>query len=150
MNRNRSHPLIPDPLQLSLRNAINDEQKRIWYYRPPTKLREGNVFTSVYQSFCTQGKCACLVTGHFTGCICLVPGPFLVCVGMPGTPPPTEGTPGSGPPRRYAPLQKVHPLVLASSGGRQNGRHACYWNAFLLHVKTNTIHKNLYLIQTCS
>ena len=57
-----------------------------------------------------------------------------------------EGRPSG----RYAPLQKVHPLVLTSSGGHQSGRHASYWNAFLLHVKTNTIHNNSYLIQTCS
>ena len=58
---------------------------------------------------------------------------------------PLEGRP----PRRYSPQQTVHPLVLASSGGNQRGRHASYWNAFLLHVKTNTIHNNSYLIQTC-
>ena len=33
------------------------------YYRPQTKLREGNVFTPVCQSFCSPGGCLPLVGG---------------------------------------------------------------------------------------
>ena len=32
------------------------ENKRIHFYRPQKKLREGNVFTPVCQSFCSEGE----------------------------------------------------------------------------------------------
>ena len=32
---------------------------KIFFYRPQTKLRKGNVFTPVCQSFCSQGGCLC-------------------------------------------------------------------------------------------
>ena len=58
-----------------------------FYYRPPTKLRQGNVFTIVCQSFCSQegvvGLClsGCLVPCSFSGMVS-VPGPMFFSVGL--------------------------------------------------------------------
>ena len=82
-------------------------------YRPPTKFREGNVFTSV----CLPEIQVCLVPGHFWGrWVCLVPGSFYGWVYLVHPQyTPSEGTPLEGShPERNTPMkvhpQKVHPL----------------------------------------
>ena len=85
------------------------------YYHPSTKLREGNVFTGVCQSFCPRGW------------VCLVPGPFWV--GMPSHRSLPGGIPGT-PSGRYMPR-------LTSSCGHRSSRYASYWNAFLFNSEMN-------------
>ena len=82
-------------------------------YRPPTKLREGNVFTGVCHSVHRE--------------VCLIPGPFRGVWGwvyLEGTPP-SKGTPCKGtPPGRYFPSPRnVHPhcwhlVVVTEAGGK--------------------------------
>ena len=75
----------------------------IYYYRPQTKLRKGNVFTPVCQSFCSQGGSA---PGHA------------------GIPSPRQ-TPL---PRVVTLLVQTPP---SPADGYCCGRCASYWNAFL-------------------
>ena len=62
------------------------------YYRPLTKLRKGNVFTPVCQSFCSGGGC--------------LPQCMLGC-----TTPPGQSPPGQTPPWAYHPLGR-HPILF--------------------------------------
>ena len=96
------------------------------YYRPQTKLRKGNVFTSVCQEFCQQG-----------GCVCQTPTPAPRQADTPpvdipwqaNTPPPTDTPLGRHPSPWQAdtPLGR-HPLP---ADGYCSGRYASYWHAFL-------------------
>ena len=52
-------------------------------------------------------------------------------VDMPGTPIRKVHVPGNVHPLGRYTLQKVHPLVLTSSGGHRSKRYTSYWNAFL-------------------
>ena len=55
----------------------------IYFYRPQTKLRKGNVFTPVCQSFCSQGGC-------LPQCILGYTHPPLWADTPPGQTPPTK------------------------------------------------------------
>ena len=93
------------------------------HYRPQTKLRKGNVFTSVCQEFCPQGAGGCLPGG---GC----PGPGSgVCVSQ------------------YALRQTPPPLP---ADGYCCGRYASYWNAFLLLFSRTCSSRATYLLSTVS
>ena len=83
---------------------------RFPYYCPQTKLRKGNVFTSVCQEFCPQGS-----------------------VHAPGRHPTGQTLPGRHPPGRRIPGQ-THPLSRhppPPSDGYYSRQYASYWNAFL-------------------
>ena len=78
-------------------------------YRPRTKLREGNVFAGVCQSFCPQGVGYSWSHVLSRGSVSLVPGPF--CVGWVGTHLPDMDQRGVC----------THPLpLLAPRGGHHN------------------------------
>ena len=83
-----------------------------------TKLRQGNIFTGVCQSFCSQGR------GHLSH---WTPGRYTHTPPVRYTPPgrsPQAGTHSAGTlPGRYTPHDD-----------HCSGRYASYWNAFLLHV----------------
>ena len=91
-------------------------------YCPKTKLREGNVFTPVCQSFCLGGAGAC----HDVTVTCY------------GQHHPTEQTP---PPTMMAPHPRMDTPSMAPISGRHpsgrtppwstSGRYPSYWNAFL-------------------
>ena len=78
------------------------------YYRPQTKLRKGNVFTSVCQEFCPQGR----------GCVCQTPLPLAGRHSPGQTPPRQADTPPTDTPlgRHPSPWQADTPL----------GRHPHY------------------------
>ena len=86
-----------------------------FYYRPQTKLRKGNVFTPVCQSFCSWG---CLPSACWDT-------------------PPWQTPPGRHPPGRHTPLGRHPPWKHTSPpgstppNGHCSGRYASYWNAFL-------------------
>ena len=90
------------------------------YGRPQTKLRKGNVFTSVCQEFCPGGADTRLGQTR-------------------QTPPPRQaGTSllagrcplaGRHPPGRHTPGRQTH---TPPADGYCSGRYASYWNAFLL------------------
>ena len=62
---------------MSFSLSISNQHKRTFTcewtfsanYRPQTKLRKGNVFTPVCQSFCSQGTC--IWQGVWWGCSCV-------------------------------------------------------------------------------
>ena len=92
------------------------------YYRPQTKLRKGNVFTSVCQEFCPQGEVHTLPPS------------------WPDTPPgkhPLSKHPQADIPQADNP-QADNPTLQAD--GYCSGRYASYWNAFLfIFVISSTI-----------
>ena len=53
---------------------ITESIKTSIYYRPQTKLREGNVFTPVCQSFCSRGGGGCMAGYVCGGGACMVGG----------------------------------------------------------------------------
>ena len=79
------------------------------FYRSQTKLREGNVFTPVYQSFCSQR------------------GIFQHAMDM-GCTPPRQTPPWADTPIPSADTPQVN---TPPSDGHWGGRYASYWNAFL-------------------
>ena len=81
-------------------------------YRPQTKLRKGNVFTSMCQEFCPQGG---------------------VCHTLPwqaDTPPGRQTPPWADPPQADTPRADTPP----PADGYCSGRCTFYWNAFLFHL----------------
>ena len=78
---------------------------RYHFYSPQTKLRKGNVFAPVCQSFCSQGG------------VCL-----SACKDFPPSRHPWETPPPSRHPTGRPPLP---------ADGHCSGRYASYWNAFL-------------------
>ena len=90
------------------------------FYRPQTKLRKGNVFTPVCQSFCSQGVSASVHAGIH-----------------PRADGPGQTSPGQTPPHAQCMLGYTHtPPSLPSACWDRHGyccrRFASYWNAFLL------------------
>ena len=94
------------------------------YYRLPTKLREGNVFTHVYHSVHRGG-------GRMMSLPVWLPGPMFLQEGVP--------TGGWGGGSVYSGLGTPIP-VPRSSGSRQSGWSAYYWNAFLLRKGNQLFH----------
>ena len=102
-----------------------------YYYRPQTKLRKGNVFTSLCQEFCPQGG----------GCVCQTTPSGQTRQTAPGrqTPPWTDGQtrqtppPGQTPPwadtLRQTPSRADTP---PPADGYWSGWYASYRNVFLL------------------
>ena len=90
------------------------------FYRPQTMLPEGNVFTPVCQSFCSQGRG---VSQHAMGGAV---HPFV--------------PPGQTPPGR-------HPLGRLPGDGHWSGRYASYWNAlnFRHKIEINLTHFSVYV-----
>ena len=111
------------------------------------KLRQGNIFTGICQSFCSQGEDVCLSACWDTPKEAHPPlgstPPFGKHTSLGSTPPsgkhiPLEAhtPPGSTPPRSTPPQEAPPgstPLSLPSDG-HCSGRYASYWNAFLLFV----------------
>ena len=100
--------------------------KTVIYYRPQTKLRKGNVFTPVCQSFCSQGR---------------VSAPVHAGIHLPGQTPPRQTpstradtshldrhpypgrhTPGQTPPGQTPPQQ----TAAAADGTYPTGMHSYY------------------------
>ena len=87
-------------------------------------LREGNVFTPVCQSFCSQRGGSIPAWG----CLPLGPGVY--------TPGPRRPLPLGRHPPRQTPLLGKHPLGrYPPPDGYRSGRYASHWNAFLLRLK---------------
>ena len=85
-------------------------------------LGQGNIFRSVCQEFCPQGR-VCLSACWDT--IPLPPGA--------GTPPPGAGTPLSRhPPDQASPPSRAYWEIQSTSG-----RYASYWNAILLTMSVD-------------
>ena len=82
------------------------------YYRPQTKLRKGNVFTPVSQSFCSWGVSAQCMLEYTSPWADTGPGQ----------------TPSLG---RHSPLEAHPPGSTHLPGGHYSRRYASYWNAFL-------------------
>ena len=97
----------------------------ICYYRPPTKLREGNVFTGICLS--TAGG------GGREGWVLLVPGPFIEVDG--------RVCPEGG----YVSLEDMGYNGIRSV----NRRFASYWNAILLREEFR-LHQPLHLVKDFS
>ena len=103
--------------------VVNVDKKP--YYRPQRSCGQGNIFTPVCHSFCSQG-------GR---------GSASVHAGIPNPPPP-DHPPGTTPPQDHTPRDyppgNTHtppdhtPLEADSSIRSTSGRYASYWNAFLL------------------
>ena len=95
------------------------------------KLRKGRVFTSVCQSFCSQGGVclrACWDT-HLRG---QTPSPWQ-------TPPPRADTPPrQTPPSRHPPGQ-TPPWADTPADSHCSESYASYWNAFLFDVSFPSI-----------
>ena len=84
--------------------------------RPQTKLRKGNVFTPVCQSFCSRGGGEVSVLVH-------------AGIHPQGRHPPWTDTPWQTPPLGR------HPRTDTPRDGYCSGRYASYWNTFLsIHV----------------
>ena len=105
------HPVAPILVAILLRMLANFSSDSnfcgwMYIYRPQTKLRKGNVFTSVCQDFCPRGRGVCIpaCTGVDTPPPCVDRRCILACTGA-DTPPPAD---------YYC-----------------SGRYASYWNAFL-------------------
>ena len=85
------------------------------------KLRQGNIFTAICQSFSSQ-EWGCLPQ-------------WMLGYTIPRQTPPRSTHPESTPPQKHTP--KKHPSGSTPpgstpSGGHCSGRYASYWNAFLL------------------
>ena len=96
-----------------------------------TKLRQGNVFTGVCQSFCSQRGRRCLADTP--------PGQTT----PPGRPP-RQATPGKTPPPVHAGIHSNAQCMLGyapTPGGHCSGRYASYWNAFLCSIVIVHPHK---------
>ena len=105
------------------------------YYRPQTKMREGNVFTPDY-------ACVCVPACNGQGCVCVWGERCLprgVCTPL-GRPPWTHPQTHTHPwtncnghtPGRHTPLDTHYPLNPPPPTRRSmSGRYASYWNAFL-------------------
>ena len=100
------------------------------FYRPQMKLRKGNVFTPVCQSFCLQGR----------GCL---PQCMLGYTPPLGRQPPslwadirrTDSHPGRPPPGRHTPYIRLLQRTYTS-----------YWNAYLLPCHFKLVKK----VMNCS
>ena len=79
-----------------------------FHYRPQTKLRKGNVFTPVCQSFCSRGGGISACTGQT---------PPRADTPAPGQTPPTP--PGRHPPGRQP------PAATTADGTHSTGMHSC-------------------------
>ena len=108
-----------------------------------TKMRQGNVFTPVCQSFCSQGEGVCLSacwdTPLWAGTLPWVgtpPGRYTPWQVHPcplaGTPPGPAHTPGWCTPWAGTPLGRYTPWAgTPPPDGHCSGRYESYWNAFL-------------------
>ena len=111
------------------------------YYRIQTKLRKFNIFTPVFQSFCSQ-------MGVVGGCLpqCMLEYTTLLWVDTPWgrCPPWADNSPGQTPhgqtsphwadtplPGRHSPGQTPPLADTPPADGYCCGRYASYWNAFL-------------------
>ena len=121
-------------------------------YRPPTKLREGNVFSCVCLSVHGGRGVPC---NDYTGCI--RPHCTVLATALSSSPPHpssrhgTLGPPGSliltfdGQDWRLVetcslgdPLQSWYLVAIEVTGAVDaSGRYASYWNAFLLPLRSN-------------
>ena len=96
-----------------------------YFYRPQTKLREGNVFRSVCQGFCPQEGG---VSQHALGGGCL-PGGCL-----PRHPPDPEA---DTPP----------PMTTEAGGMHPTGMHSCHLHFFLMkHSALGNFHFGVYYV----
>ena len=96
-------------------------------YRLQTKLRKGNVFTPICQSFCSQeGVSASVHAGIHTP-----PGQTSPGQTPPRQIPPWEDTPWQTPPTLSACWDTPLPSTCWDRHGYCCGRYASYWNAFL-------------------
>ena len=102
------------------REPIISTPKRLYFYRRPTKLREGDVFTNMCL-FSSWGVCMSCPR-FLAGCM---PGPRSIPEGMVSPQVPLRGGYARYTYRRY-----IH-LVLTSSGGHRSVRYISYWSAFL-------------------
>ena len=95
-------------------------------YRPQTKLRKGNVFTSVCQGFCPRRK-GVYPSMHWADTPAQTP-PSPVHAGI-HTPPPSAywDIPNPRPPDRNC-----------------SGRYASYWNACLVYFKISATYSEQY------
>ena len=135
-------------------------------YRPQTKLRKGNVFTSMCQEFCPQGgRCLTDTPQADTPPPGRHPSPRQTPLPQADTPPPgrhpqadtpqadtpcrqtpPRQTPPAGrhplrqtPPYRHTPPGRHPPHPPPPVNGHCIGRYASYWNAFLFNGNIKTI-----------
>ena len=107
-------------------------------YRPQTKLRKGNVFTSVCQEFCPQwgvsqhvlGRGVCISVSTGRRCVADIPWAY--------THPRQTPSPWAHPLDTHKPLGR-HPQVGTpwadtSSDGHCSGRYASYWNVVFCSI----------------
>ena len=99
--------------QAVLLTPFSQQGVTFYYYRPQTKLRQGNVFTRVCQEFCPPGG-----SGR---------QPLWTDIPL-GRHPPGQTPPAwaDTPLARHSPWQ-----TPPSADGYCSGRYASYWNAFL-------------------
>ena len=112
---------------------------------PATKLRDGNVFTSVCQEFCPPGRGHAWHTRLLSCMPLAMHAPSHACpptmhAPLPCPPPhthPATHTPCHVcPPAMHFPLPCMPPATHAPryyEMRSMSGRYASYWNAFLLH-----------------
>ena len=106
------------------------------FYRPQTKLRKGNVFTSVCQDFCPQGE------GKVYTPWADAPGQTPPCVDPPGQTPLLGRHPPGRPPAGRHPRRQKPPsrppwadtpppqMATAADGTYPTGMHACFSSNF--------------------
>ena len=127
-----------------------------YYYRPQTKLREGNVFTPVCQSFYSQGG------GSGGGCIpaCNGLGCIPACIEQGRVSQHAMGASASRS-RRCLPMSlgvsaseyagvyppDTPPWQTPPPDCHISGRYASYWNGFLFFQFPPKLHKNTNLAE---
>ena len=138
-------PLILKSILLRNASARSESREFNWltYYRLPTKLRKGNVFTSVCQEFCSRGE------------VYIPPGRHPLGRNYPsgqtlplGRHPPAADTPWTDTPWTHPPGRHNPP----PADGYCSGRYAS-WNAFLFFTPNfakNQNCKNFYTEHTSS
>ena len=112
-------------------------------YRPQRSCGQGNIFTPVCHSFCSQGEGVCHSACWDTTPRSRHPPEQTPSGPHPPGPPPGDQTPpgphpplgphplGPHPPRTTPPGPEPPPREADSSIRSTSGRYASYWNAFL-------------------
>ena len=118
--------VICDPVHLTI--ILSNERTHI--YRPQRSCGQGNVFTGVCHSFCSQGGSASVHAGIPPPRTRQTP-PGADSPG-PGRPPPPEQTP---PDLADPPWKQTPSYGLRAAGTHPTGMHCCYTHA---HTDTHT------------